>query len=197
MVAKCSDLNNIFLRRDDHLHCRTMVEMYQRPFLFLSASMHGKMLPFSFSFFCHICKTTICWDPEIVLPWQRTVTPFSLCCSGSRPSGRVQTAYMQPDLVQFIVITGVLPFTAVSCVQLVAIMMKVEHAVSLVANDYSYKILLAKSTEQNKSRSYWLRSNEKKKRKLIRLSFSLQSLLWYQYIVHLLTFRKFTAKEKF
>ena len=53
---------------------------------------------------------------------------------------------MQPDLVHFMVIIVVLPFTAVSCVQLVAIMMKVEHTLSLVANDYSYKILLAKST---------------------------------------------------
>ena len=31
--------------------------------LFLSAS-HS----------CHICRTTVCWDPEILLPWQRDVT---------------------------------------------------------------------------------------------------------------------------
>ena len=24
-------------------------------------------------FFCHICKTTGCRDPEILLPWQRDV----------------------------------------------------------------------------------------------------------------------------
>lgn len=26
-----------------------------------------------FSFFCHICRITICWDPDILIPWQRDV----------------------------------------------------------------------------------------------------------------------------
>ena len=28
---------------------------------------------FSFFFFCHICRTTVCWGPEILHPWQRDV----------------------------------------------------------------------------------------------------------------------------
>ena len=27
-----------------------------------------------FFFFCHICRTSVCWDPGILLPWQRDVT---------------------------------------------------------------------------------------------------------------------------
>ena len=37
---------------------------------------HGQEIhtcPF-FLFFCHICRTTVCWDPEILWPWQRDVT---------------------------------------------------------------------------------------------------------------------------
>ena len=29
-------------------------------------------------FFCHIYETTVCWDPEILLPWQRGVTTSPL-----------------------------------------------------------------------------------------------------------------------
>ena len=106
--------------------------------LFLSASMNGKVvvvLPFSFYFLLPYLPDIICWDPEVVLPWQRDVTPFPLYCTGSRPPSRVQRAYMQPNLVLFRVIT----FTAVSCLQLVAIMMKVVHALLLVATDHSRK----------------------------------------------------------
>ena len=31
-----------------------------------------------FRFFCHIGKTTVCRDPEILLPWQREVTTSPL-----------------------------------------------------------------------------------------------------------------------
>ena len=33
-----------------------------------------------FSFvFCHICRSTVCWVPEILLPWQRRSVTTSLC----------------------------------------------------------------------------------------------------------------------
>ena len=32
----------------------------------------------SFNFSCHICRTTACWNPEILLPWQRDVTASPL-----------------------------------------------------------------------------------------------------------------------
>ena len=32
----------------------------------------------NFFFLCHICRTTVGWDPEILLPWQRDVTTSSL-----------------------------------------------------------------------------------------------------------------------
>ena len=46
--------------------------------LFLSTIMHRKVIHVIFFFFvfffCRICRTTVCWDPEILLPWQRDVT---------------------------------------------------------------------------------------------------------------------------
>ena len=50
--------------------------------LFSSAIMHRKdcmhvIFFFRFLFFfCHICRTSACWDPEILLPWQSDVTTF-------------------------------------------------------------------------------------------------------------------------
>ena len=35
---------------------------------------------FRFLFVCHICRTSVCWDPETLLPWQRDVVtspPYS------------------------------------------------------------------------------------------------------------------------
>ena len=29
-----------------------------------------------YRFFCHICRTTVCWDPQILRSWQRDVTTF-------------------------------------------------------------------------------------------------------------------------
>ena len=43
--------------------------------LFLSAIMYRKVIHVNvLRFFCHICRTTVCWDPQISLPWQREVT---------------------------------------------------------------------------------------------------------------------------
>ena len=54
-----------------HLHCRTMDKtLIWATVLFLSAIMHRKVIQvnlFSF-FFYHICRTTVCSDPEILLP---------------------------------------------------------------------------------------------------------------------------------
>ena len=66
----------ILLDRDGHLHCWTMEEKYGLPFCSWVQSCTGKsyMSICSFFFFCRICSTTVCWDPEILLPWQRDVT---------------------------------------------------------------------------------------------------------------------------
>ena len=47
--------------------------------LFLSAIIHreDKHAKFFVSF-CHICRTTVCWDPKILLPRRRDVTTSSL-----------------------------------------------------------------------------------------------------------------------
>lgn len=42
--------------------------------------MHRKDTCQFFSFFCYICKTAVCLDPEISPPWQRDVTIFPLYC---------------------------------------------------------------------------------------------------------------------
>ena len=94
MVAKLLNLNNLSWQR--------------RPFalsnggrkvtatvLFLNAIMKRKVVLVNFFIlFCQICRTTVCWDPEILLPWQRDVTTSlyveqwtrdSLWCAGRRP----------------------------------------------------------------------------------------------------------------
>ena len=40
--------------------------------LFPSAILHRKVI--HVIFFCHICRTTVCWNPNLLLPWQRDVT---------------------------------------------------------------------------------------------------------------------------
>ena len=51
--------------------------------LFLSAILHEKVINVIFLkffwVFYHNCRSTFCWDPEILLPWQRDVTTASLC----------------------------------------------------------------------------------------------------------------------
>ena len=70
----------------------------------LALSIHGiKSMGYRFvpecndaqkSHSCHICRTTVCWDPEILLPRQRDVTTSlyveqwtrdTLWCAGRRP----------------------------------------------------------------------------------------------------------------
>ena len=54
-----------FLDRDCRLHCGTMEEQYELPFCSSVKSCIGKshML---FVGFCHTCRTTVCWDSEIL-----------------------------------------------------------------------------------------------------------------------------------
>ena len=40
------------------------------------AIMHRKVvhfIPYMFVFSCQICRTGLCWDPKVLLPWQRRV----------------------------------------------------------------------------------------------------------------------------
>ena len=47
--------------------------------LSLSTILHRKVMTIFMLFSCHICKTTICSVPEILLPWQRDVTTSPYC----------------------------------------------------------------------------------------------------------------------
>ena len=72
--------STIFLDRDHHWHCRTMEEKYGLPFCSQVQSCTGKVIHVKLSvFFRHICRTTVCWNPEIWLPWQHDVTTSPLC----------------------------------------------------------------------------------------------------------------------
>ena len=67
------------LERDGHLHCLTMEAKYGLLFCSRVPSYTGKTAYMTFFvsflfFFCHICRTSVCWDPGILLPWQRDVT---------------------------------------------------------------------------------------------------------------------------
>ena len=55
-----------------------MEEKYGLPFCSWSAIMHRKDVSI-FLLFCHICKTAVCLDPEISLPWQRDETISFYC----------------------------------------------------------------------------------------------------------------------
>ena len=48
--------------------------------LLMSAIMQKKVTHVNFfAFFsCHICRTTVCWDPQILLQWQDDVTTTPL-----------------------------------------------------------------------------------------------------------------------
>ena len=80
MVAKFLDLNIIFLTE-------TAIRIGWATVLILSAIMHRKAIDVNFSrvffFFGHICRARVCWDPEILLPWQRDATASPLYSSHS------------------------------------------------------------------------------------------------------------------
>ena len=66
MVAKFLDLD-----REGHLHFQTMEEKYGLPFCSWEQSCTGRTV--YMSFLCHVCRTSVYWDPEILPPWQRDV----------------------------------------------------------------------------------------------------------------------------
>ena len=66
MVAKFLDLD-----REGHLHFQTMEEKYGLPFCSWEQSCTGRTI--YMSFLCHVCRTSVYWDPEILPPWQRDV----------------------------------------------------------------------------------------------------------------------------
>ena len=65
-------INNLSWQRRPFT-CWTMEENYGLLFCFWKV-----LLVIFFHFSCHIGKTTVCWDPEILLPWQRDVTTSPL-----------------------------------------------------------------------------------------------------------------------
>ena len=48
--------------------------------MFLSVITHRKVIICQFFFICHICRTMVCWDPQILLPWQHDVLTSPLDC---------------------------------------------------------------------------------------------------------------------
>ena len=74
--GKISGLHQSFLT-ETVICCQTMEETYGLPSCSWVQSCTGKSyMSFFFCrfFFCRICRTTVFWDPEILLPWQREVT---------------------------------------------------------------------------------------------------------------------------
>ena len=83
MVARFLDHNNLSWQRQ-HLHRQMMQERYRlyglrwAIVLFLSAIRHRNVIHVNFFiFFCHICRTTVYWDPGILLARQSDVDNFS------------------------------------------------------------------------------------------------------------------------
>ena len=62
------------------------------PVLFLNAVMYRKVIHVNF-FFCHISNTTVCWHPEILLPWQRGNDVFCLFYSSFWLLSRTQISH--------------------------------------------------------------------------------------------------------
>ena len=83
MVARFLDHNNLSWQRQ-HLHRQMMQERYRlyrlrwATVLFLSAIRHRNVIHVNFFiFFCHICRTTVYWDPWILLARQSDINNFS------------------------------------------------------------------------------------------------------------------------
>ena len=81
MVTKFLDLNNISGGRRSFVLSNDRGKVWATV-LFLNAIMHRKFIHVNFFvfFLCYISSTgTVCWDPEMLLPWQRDVTTSPLC----------------------------------------------------------------------------------------------------------------------
>ena len=85
MVARFVDVNNLSWQRRP-FDFRTLEGKYRLTFCSWMQSYTGKLyMSIIFSFFfiflpCHICMTTVCWDPDIFLPRQRDVKTSFLYC---------------------------------------------------------------------------------------------------------------------
>ena len=74
MVAKLLNLNNLSWQRRPFALSNDGRKV-TATVLFLSAIMKRKVVLVNFFIlFCQICTTTVCWDPENLLPWQSDVT---------------------------------------------------------------------------------------------------------------------------
>ena len=80
--SKISGSQQYFLTETAFSHCETMEETKEKyGLLFCSQvqSCTGKSYMSIFVLFsCHICRTTVRWDSEILLPWQRDATTSPL-----------------------------------------------------------------------------------------------------------------------
>ena len=79
MVAKFLDLNNCSWQRRPFAFSNDGRKVWAT-ILIQSAIIHRSHACHFYRFFssCYICRTTACWDPEILLPWQRDVTASPL-----------------------------------------------------------------------------------------------------------------------
>ena len=78
MVAKLLSLNNLSWQRRPFALSNGGRKVWATV-LFLTAIMKRKVVLVNFFIlFCQICRTTVCWDPENLLPWQLDVTSSPL-----------------------------------------------------------------------------------------------------------------------
>ena len=71
MVAKCQDPNSLCWWRRPFALSNDARNVWATV-LFLSAIIHRKVINvnfFRFFFCCHICRSSVCYDPEILIPW--------------------------------------------------------------------------------------------------------------------------------
>ena len=73
--SKFLDLNNRSWQRQPFADCRTMDEKHGLPFRSVSVFMYRKVIHVDFFVFpsTFACRNIVCWDAEILLPWQRDV----------------------------------------------------------------------------------------------------------------------------
>ena len=82
-IANFLDINNLSWQRRPFalLNDGRKVRAYS---LFLKAIMHRKVTDVNFFvFFCHICRTMLCCNPEILLPWTCDVMTSPLYTVGT------------------------------------------------------------------------------------------------------------------
>ena len=85
MVPKFLNLDNLSWPEMATCIVERWKERYGLSFCSWEQSCAEKSYMSIFVFFCHICSTTDCWDPEILLPWYLGVATSPLCCVNSCP----------------------------------------------------------------------------------------------------------------